>query len=290
MKNVMSGLGRKKWFLIPVSMVFLAISAFFALNTPGGFSDRPLIKDNRSAWFLSLYDQEIPLFLDPAALHPEVDKADLYFLSPAEILPHRRGIVTCAVVGSSGNLKEANFGPEIDDHTFVFRMNEAPTKGYEKDVGSRTTFRVGIFTPDLIPELLKDEPDSIIINYFNRPQYKQMAENKRIYKQMFQEFNAQVDIRKRWLALHPAFYTYTRSVWFDSHRPRPSTGMVGLILAIHLCDTVTAYGFGANKAGDWHHYYKNYVSKQGVSAHNFRQEEVMRNRMESEKLIQVRYP
>lgn len=47
-----------------------------------------------------------------------------------------------AVVGSSDNLRWSNFGKEIDDFTDVIRFNQAPTDGYESDVGSKTTLRV----------------------------------------------------------------------------------------------------------------------------------------------------
>ena len=49
----------------------------------------------------------------------------------------RRVHDTCAVVGSSGNLLNYEFGAEIDAHDIVFRINLPPMKGYEKYVGSR---------------------------------------------------------------------------------------------------------------------------------------------------------
>lgn len=45
----------------------------------------------------------------------------------------------CAVIGNSGNLRQSQYGQEIDAHDLVFRMNKAPTKGFESDVGSKTT-------------------------------------------------------------------------------------------------------------------------------------------------------
>jgi len=47
---------------------------------------------------------------------------------------------TCAIVSNSGTLLEGMFGAEIDSHDAIFRMNNAPTFGFEKYVGSKTTF------------------------------------------------------------------------------------------------------------------------------------------------------
>ena len=58
-----------------------------------------------------------------------------------EDLPKLRDWSTCAVVGSSNSLLKHNYGKDIDKHTAVFRFNEAPTKGFEKHVGSKTTIR-----------------------------------------------------------------------------------------------------------------------------------------------------
>ena len=49
---------------------------------------------------------------------------------------------TCAIVGSSGSLLEDRFGAQIDRHDIVLRFNNAPTKGFEPIVGSKTSVRL----------------------------------------------------------------------------------------------------------------------------------------------------
>ena len=48
----------------------------------------------------------------------------------------------CALVTSSSHVLGTRSGPEIDRTECVIRMNDAPTFGYEADVGNRTSLRV----------------------------------------------------------------------------------------------------------------------------------------------------
>jgi len=48
----------------------------------------------------------------------------------------------CAVVGNAGHLSLTKYGKEIDAYDVVVRLNQAPTKGYEERVGTKTTMRI----------------------------------------------------------------------------------------------------------------------------------------------------
>lgn len=60
----------------------------------------------------------------------------------------------CAIVSNSGQMAGQRVGSEIDKSSCIWRMNNAPTKGYEEDVGRRTTVRVVSHTS--VPLLLKN--------------------------------------------------------------------------------------------------------------------------------------
>eukprot|EP00899_Mesostigma_viride_P016667 jgi/Mesvir1/25000/Mv16957-RA.1 len=87
--------------------------------------------------------------LEPSGEAPDEDASSAPLLDPQLFLsqlpedslsvPH---FPTCALVGNSGVLLERGFGHLIDSHAAVFRINQAPTSGYEPDVGGKTSFRL----------------------------------------------------------------------------------------------------------------------------------------------------
>ncbi|XP_045739169.1 alpha-N-acetyl-neuraminyl-2,3-beta-galactosyl-1,3-N-acetyl-galactosaminide alpha-2,6-sialyltransferase isoform X3 [Mirounga angustirostris] len=61
---------------------------------------------------------------------------------------------SCALVSSSGQMLGSGLGAEIDSAECVLRMNQAPTVGFEADVGGRSTLRVVSHTS--VPLLLRN--------------------------------------------------------------------------------------------------------------------------------------
>nr|KAF6315453.1 ST6 N-acetylgalactosaminide alpha-2,6-sialyltransferase 4 [Myotis myotis] len=61
---------------------------------------------------------------------------------------------SCAVVSSSGQMLGSGLGTQIDGAECVLRMNQAPTVGFEVDVGQRSTLRVISHTT--VPLLLRN--------------------------------------------------------------------------------------------------------------------------------------
>ncbi|XP_041102423.1 CMP-N-acetylneuraminate-beta-galactosamide-alpha-2,3-sialyltransferase 1-like [Polyodon spathula] len=161
----------------------------------------------------------------------------------------------CAVVGNSGNLKGSSYGSQIDLNDFVFRMNQAPTAGHEKDVGRRTTHHL------MYPESAKHlQPStSLVLIPFKILDLQWLVSAlttgniTQTYTQVLSTITASKD---KILIFNPTFFKYISNNWLENRGRYPSTGLLTLVFAIHICDEVNVYGFGANSEGKWHHYWE----------------------------------
>ncbi|XP_073787508.1 CMP-N-acetylneuraminate-beta-galactosamide-alpha-2,3-sialyltransferase 2 isoform X3 [Danio rerio] len=164
---------------------------------------------------------------------------------------------TCAVVGNSGNLLGTKYGKLIDNHDFVFRMNKAPIKGYEKDVGSRTTHR--IMYPESATHL--DNSTHLLLVPFKTLDLQWLTStltNGTIKRTRMKVINKLQADKNKVMVMHPAFMHYVHNTWLHikARRSYPSTGILVLIFALHICDQVSVFGFGANSKGYWYHYFE----------------------------------
>ncbi|XP_062987231.1 CMP-N-acetylneuraminate-beta-galactosamide-alpha-2,3-sialyltransferase 1 [Elgaria multicarinata webbii] len=162
----------------------------------------------------------------------------------------------CAVVGNSGNLKQSQYGQEIDSHDLVFRMNKAPTAGFELDVGSKTTHH--FVYPESYRELSGNV--SMVLIPFKILDLRWVVSAltngtiNRTYIPVVRKIKANKD---KILVYHPRFMKYVYDDWLQHHGRYPSTGFLSIIFALHICDEVDLYGFGADSKGNWHHYWEN---------------------------------
>ncbi|XP_033841038.2 alpha-N-acetylgalactosaminide alpha-2,6-sialyltransferase 2-like [Periophthalmus magnuspinnatus] len=200
-----------------------------------------------------------------------------------------RDCITCAVVANGGVLWRSKKGAEIDSHDYVFRVNGAAIKGFEKDVGNRTDvyvhtahsitasewmFRKYNYTRAphdpgikyvLIPEGLRDFQWLIGLYKHERPtsgSYK----GSRPWTQYSGQFN-----ETRFYVLHMDFLRYVRNRFLKSPTlnhgywsiVRPTNGAFMMFLALQLCDRVDAYGFITED----HKKYSNYYFERGANTH-----------------------
>ena len=142
---------------------------------------------------------------------------------------------TCAVVGSGGimvhkSVQADNLGDAIDKHEAVFRFNLAPTKGFEKSVGSKTTFR------------LINRKHFGFREYANETSL-QHTTTPDVMKQFWDYKSLHPDLPT--YPIDGSFYKYVMSDK-DVANSRPSNGYLGLNLALMICDKINVYGFARN--------------------------------------------
>ncbi|XP_072523781.1 alpha-N-acetylgalactosaminide alpha-2,6-sialyltransferase 2-like [Salminus brasiliensis] len=191
------------------------------------------------------------------------------------------GCIRCAVVGTGGILSGSKMGKDIDSHDYVFRMNGAVIKGYEEDVGRKTSVYVhtsfslissfhllrqygfdripndeGIKLV-LIPEGLRDFEwieGLFLKNALKKGDFKGVRP--------FNYYSGGIEKDKQFYVLHPDFLRYVRNRFLRStsldgnfwYMFRPTNGAFTLFLALHTCDIVDVYGFITED----HHKYSNY--------------------------------
>ncbi|XP_076828491.1 alpha-N-acetylgalactosaminide alpha-2,6-sialyltransferase 3 isoform X2 [Brachyhypopomus gauderio] len=227
-----------------VSGLVLAVSLFVvAVN----YSEKPrflltpvLGQGFASRWSFSRQPQEAS-----RAGHPG-------YVSVPKQEPLKLHCDVCSVVSSSGQVLGRQAGPEIESASCVWRMNNAPTRGFERDVGSRTDLRVVSHTS--VP-LLVQKPQHFFGRRANETAYvvwgplrnmrgdgkgvvynmlRQAAENyphARIY----------VTTEERMNYCDTAFKRETGKDRIQSGSYL-STGWFTLILAMDVCKEIRVYG------------------------------------------------
>ncbi|XP_076013237.1 CMP-N-acetylneuraminate-beta-galactosamide-alpha-2,3-sialyltransferase 1-like [Genypterus blacodes] len=195
---------------------------------------------------------------------------ELFQLIPDEVLfmdasPER--CRTCSVVGNSGNLKGSQYGRLIDRSDLIIRMNQGPTVGFEEDVGTRTTHH--FLYPESAMDL--DNDTSLVLIPFKVQDLQWLISAlttgtiKRTYMPVLSRIKANKD---KVLILNPTFFKYVYDSWMDGHGRYPSTGFLSLLFALHVCDKVSVFGFGANQEGIWHHYWEDVSTGSNAGVHS----------------------
>ncbi|XP_035536686.1 CMP-N-acetylneuraminate-beta-galactosamide-alpha-2,3-sialyltransferase 1-like [Morone saxatilis] len=162
---------------------------------------------------------------------------------------------TCAVVGNSGNLNGSHYGRLIDFHDVIIRMNTGRTKGYEADVGSRTTHHV--MYPESAMDL--DTTTHLVLFPFKIQDLEWLMKatttgfSGTSYVPVKSKIKANKDLV---MVVNPAFMRYVHDIWLEKKGRYPSTGFMVLVLALHICDEVNVFGFGADRDGNWNHYFE----------------------------------
>uniref|UniRef100_A0A8C3JU53 alpha-N-acetylgalactosaminide alpha-2,6-sialyltransferase n=1 Tax=Calidris pygmaea TaxID=425635 RepID=A0A8C3JU53_9CHAR len=223
--------------------------------------------------------------------------------------------ISCAVVGNGGILNNSGMGQEIDSHDYVFRVSGAVIKGYERDVGTKTSF-YGFTAFSLVSSLqilghrgFSNIPQGKHVRYIHFLEgardyewLKALLLNKNIREGFLNERRPRERFDEdftmdRYLVVHPDFLRYMKNRFLKSktlEKPywrlyRPTTGAFLLLTALHLCDRVSAYGYiteGHEKYSD-HYYDKDWKRLIFYTNHDFNLEKQVWKKLHDENIMKL---
>ncbi|XP_033625851.1 CMP-N-acetylneuraminate-beta-1,4-galactoside alpha-2,3-sialyltransferase-like isoform X1 [Asterias rubens] len=163
----------------------------------------------------------------------------------------------CVIVGNGGVIKDTAVGQVIDNFDVVIRINDAPTKGFEKDVGTKTTMRM-CYPESAFTKSEQFSGDWLLLLMVFKPldltwlqtvsQGKKMESNKGFWKKIATSVPKKPEDFR---ILNPSIL---REAGFDIiglpvsegklGKNVPTSGCVAIMLALRFCDEVAVAGFG----------------------------------------------
>ncbi|KAG7484490.1 hypothetical protein MATL_G00049940 [Megalops atlanticus] len=167
---------------------------------------------------------------------------------------------TCVVIGNGFGIKNSSLGGTINKYDVVIRLNDAPIRGYEEDVGNKTTMR--FFYPESASynPTIHNDPDTIMVLVPFKQQdlrwLKEILYDEKRVRKGFWKPPPQIWLGKtsHIRILDPFFLRQTASRLLkiplnlppksNQNPVHPTTGILAIYVALNYCDVVHIAGFG----------------------------------------------
>lgn len=211
----------------------------------------------------------------------------------------KRKYRTCAVVGNSGILLNSENGKLIDSHEAVIRLNNARTRSFERNVGSKTT--ISFVNSNILHFCARrsncfchpyGEKVAIILYICQPVHFLDYTMCNLSHKAPLLITDPRLDVL---CARIVKYYSMKRFIdntgksieeWGSAHDGANfhySSGMQAVVLALTTCDKVSLFGFGKSDLAK-HHYHTN--QKAELRLHDYEAEyDFYRDLVESPQVI-----
>ena len=189
---------------------------------------------------------------------------------------YNRDFKTCAVVGNSQRLLLDSNGKEIDGHSAVIRMNNAPTVGFDRFVGNKTTLRTlnSIWTQrysntqidsNKVANVMPLELGVTLVgtrvvpgdHFALQQRLRKSGRGDVSFVKMTDPSIAQAG---KLLQNYKTALESVRKLEYAG-KGSPSSGFLAIFAALQICDQVTVYGVGTESdlrsgSSQWHYWEK----------------------------------
>ncbi|XP_074573523.1 sialyltransferase-like protein 3 [Curcuma longa] len=190
-----------------------------------------------------------------------------------------RPYATCAVVGNSGILLKAEHGDLIDGHDLVIRLNNARMAGYQRHIGVKTSLSFinsNVLRSCAVRDGCFCHPygDSVpIVFYLCQPaHFVEYLVCNSTHKSPLLVTDGRFDTLCARIVKYYSLKLFVEetgkppAMWGKYHDVEMfhySSGMQAVVLALGMCDKVSAFGFGKSPEAK-HHYHTNQRAELGL--------------------------
>ncbi|KAL6116392.1 st3gal4 [Pungitius sinensis] len=215
---------------------------------------------------------------------------------------------TCVVIGNGFAIKNSSLGTIINSYDVVIRLNDAPVRGYEGDVGNKTTMR--FFYPESasFDPGQHNEPGTLMVlvpfkqqdlRWLKEILYNEKRVRKGFWKpppQIWLGDTNQIRVLDPWF-LHQTADRLLRIPLRPTIKQQPvhpTTGILAVFVALNYCDVVHVAGFGYPKTNSQRHpiHYYGYDTMKSMknSYHDLNHEADALKRLENSGAILYLHP
>ncbi|XP_060702638.1 CMP-N-acetylneuraminate-beta-galactosamide-alpha-2,3-sialyltransferase 4 [Hemiscyllium ocellatum] len=204
----------------------------------------------------------------------------------------------CVIVGNGYTLRNSSLGETINEYDIVIRINDAPVRGYEKDVGSKTTLR--FFYPESAAKdpNIENNPSTLLVFLpFKQVDAQWLREivydEKRFRKGFWKSPPLIWEANPSNIRILNPYYIHQAATKLlniplklppkSKQKPvHPTTGLLAITVALNYCDEVHIAGFGyplTKQSTPIHYYGKTTMKEMANSEHNVTHEQQFLKRL-----------